>query len=95
MSVITRNGSTGALPDDTLPRKKTALAAVLNFFRRQPLGTAGLAIMVVMFLAATFANVLTPFDPEENDFQAMMQAPSWTHLLGTDQMGRDIFSRLV
>lgn len=95
MSVITRNAPAGALTDDTLPRKKTALDAVLNFFRRQPLGTAGLAIMVVMFLAATFANVLTPFDPEENDFQAMMQAPSWTHLLGTDQMGRDIFSRLV
>ena len=95
MSVITRNGSTGVLPDDTLPRKKTALDAVLNFFRRQPLGTAGLVIMIVMFLAAAFANVLAPFDPEENDFQAMMQAPSWTHLLGTDQMGRDIFSRLV
>ena len=68
---------------------------MLNFFRRQPLGTAGLVIMIVMFLAAAFANVLAPFDPEENDFQAMMQAPSWTHLLGTDQMGRDIFSRLV
>jgi peptide/nickel transport system permease protein len=95
MSVITRNGSTGVDPDDTLPRKKTALDAVLNFFRRQPLGTAGLVIMIVMFLAAAFANVLAPFDPEENDFQAMMQAPSWTHLLGTDQMGRDIFSRLV
>ncbi len=95
MSVITRNGPAGALPDDTLPRKKTALDAVLNFFRRQPLGTAGLVIMIVMFLAAAFANVLAPFDPEENDFQAMMQAPSWTHLLGTDQMGRDIFSRLV
>ena len=95
MSVITRNGSTADLADDTLPRKKTALDAVLNFFRRQPLGTAGLVIMLVMFLAAAFANVLAPFDPEENDFQAMMQAPSWTHLLGTDQMGRDIFSRLV
>lgn len=95
MSVITRNGSTGAVTDDALPRKKTALDQALNFFRRQPLGTAGLVIMIVMFLAAAFANVLAPFDPEENDFQAMMQAPSWTHLLGTDQMGRDIFSRLV
>ena len=95
MSVITRNGPNGALTDDALPRKRTALDAVLNFFRRQPLGTAGLVIMIVMFLAAAFANVLAPFDPEENDFQAMMQAPSWVHLLGTDQMGRDIFSRLV
>lgn len=95
MSVITRNGATGALTDDELPRKKTALDQALNFFRRQPLGTAGLVIMIVMFVTAAFANVLAPFDPEENDFQAMMQAPSWTHLLGTDQMGRDIFSRIV
>lgn len=95
MSIITRNESTGALTDDALPRKKTALDAALNFIRRQPLGTAGLVIMILMFVTAAFANVLAPFDPEENDFQAMMQAPSWIHLLGTDQMGRDIFSRLV
>jgi peptide/nickel transport system permease protein len=95
MSVITRNGPTGVPTDDALPRKKTALDACLEFFRRQPLGTAGLVIMIVMFAAAAFANVLAPFDPEENDFNAMMQAPSWIHLLGTDQMGRDIFSRLV
>ncbi|MDP1840512.1 MAG: ABC transporter permease [Reyranella sp.] len=95
MSIITRNESTGALTDDALPRKKTALDAALNFIRRQPLGTAGLVIMILMFVTAALANVLAPFDPEENDFQAMMQAPSWIHLLGTDQMGRDIFSRLV
>ncbi len=95
MSVITRNGPTGVPTDDALPSKKTALDAVLEFFRRQPLGTAGLVIMVVMFAAAAFANVLAPFDPEENDFQAMMQAPSWVHLLGTDQFGRDVLSRLI
>jgi peptide/nickel transport system permease protein len=38
---------------------------------------------------------LDALEPEENDFNAMMQAPSWVHLLGTDQLGRDIFSRLV
>ena len=41
------------------------------------------------------ADWIAPFDPEENDFTAMMQAPSCAHLLGTDQFGRDIFSRLV
>jgi peptide/nickel transport system permease protein len=48
-----------------------------------------------MFAAGGFADWLAPFDPEENDFNAMMQAPSWLHLFGTDQFGRDIFSRLV
>jgi peptide/nickel transport system permease protein len=41
------------------------------------------------------AGWIAPYDPEANDFTAMMQAPSWEHLLGTDQLGRDIFSRLV
>ena len=71
------------------------LAACLKFCRRQPLCTAGLAIVIVMFVAGAFAGWIAPYDPEENDFSAMMQAPSWAHLLGTDQLGRDIFSRLV
>ena len=48
-----------------------------------------------MFLAGAFADWIAPFDPEENDFTAMMEAPSLVHWLGTDQFGRDIFSRLV
>jgi peptide/nickel transport system permease protein len=96
MSVILRNESAGAgLVEEVLPPKRTALSQVLTFVRRQPLGTAGLIIVIVMFLAGGLAGVIAPFDPEENDFNAMMQAPSWVHLLGTDQMGRDIFSRLV
>ena len=76
-------------------QKRSALRIALNFCRRQPLGTVGLVIMLVMFAAAALAGWIAPFDPEENDFNAMMEAPSWVHLLGTDQMGRDIFSRLV
>jgi peptide/nickel transport system permease protein len=48
-----------------------------------------------MLAAGVLADWIAPFDPEENDFSAMMEAPSWVHLLGTDQLGRDIFSRLV
>ncbi|HJQ59270.1 MAG TPA: ABC transporter permease, partial [Vineibacter sp.] len=66
-----------------------------DFLRRRPLGSVGLAIMLVMFAAGGFADWIAPYDPEENDFSAMMQAPGWAHPLGTDQLGRDIFSRLV
>lgn len=74
---------------------RSFLQSCLKFSRRQPLGTVGLLIVIVMFVAGACANWIAPFDPEENDFAAMMQAPSWVHLLGTDQLGRDIFSRLV
>ena len=87
--------TTAASPQDTLVPKRTAWAASLSFVRRQPLGTFGLVIVVVMFLAGGLADWIAPFDPEENDFTAMMEAPSLVHWLGTDQFGRDIFSRLV
>jgi peptide/nickel transport system permease protein len=83
------------LADQDLGRKRTPLHAALDFCRRKPLGTIGLVIVLIMFAAGGLADSLAPFDPEENDFAAMMQAPSWLHLLGTDQFGRDIFSRLV
>jgi peptide/nickel transport system permease protein len=81
--------------DETLEPKRSPWQLALNFARRQPLGTFGLAIVVVMFLAGVLAPWIAPFDPEENDFSAMMEAPSLIHWLGTDQLGRDIFSRLV
>jgi peptide/nickel transport system permease protein len=81
--------------DEPLERKRTPIDVALHFVRRQPLGTFGLAIVVIMFLAGALAPWIAPFDPEENDFSAMMEAPSLIHWLGTDQLGRDIFSRLV
>ena len=95
MTVTLPNPAATASPQDTLVPKRTAWAAVLSFVRRQPLGTFGLVIVVVMFLAGGLADWIAPFDPEENDFTAMMEAPSLVHWLGTDQFGRDIFSRLV
>jgi peptide/nickel transport system permease protein len=76
-------------------RKRGPFRTVLDFCRRKPLGALGLAIMLIMFAAGGFADLIAPFDPEENDFASMMQAPNLIHLLGTDQFGRDIFSRLV
>jgi peptide/nickel transport system permease protein len=76
-------------------RPRTPLGRALDFCRRKPLGTIGLLIVVIFALAGGFADWIAPFDPEENDFNSMMMAPSLVHLLGTDQFGRDIFSRLV
>ncbi|HSQ11986.1 MAG TPA: ABC transporter permease [Candidatus Deferrimicrobium sp.] len=62
---------------------------------KRPLGAAGAAIIVLMALAALFANFLAPFDPLENDYGAMFQAPGAAHWLGTDSFGRDVLSRLL
>jgi peptide/nickel transport system permease protein len=93
MTVIAPNPD--VLSEEALLRKRTPWRLALNFCRRKPLGALGLAIVLVIIAAGICADWIAPFDPEENDFNAMMQAPNFVHLFGTDQFGRDIFSRLV
>jgi peptide/nickel transport system permease protein len=77
------------------PERPRALAAVREFAWRQPLGTMGAAVIVVMFLVALGAPLLAPYDPEAVDFAAMLARPSAAHWLGTDAFGRDVLSRLI
>jgi peptide/nickel transport system permease protein len=95
MAVITPTTPSAADEADALLRRHTLLARTLNFARRKPLGTIGLLIVLVIVAAGLCADWIAPFDPEENDFASMMVAPGLAHWLGTDQFGRDIFSRLV
>ena len=76
-------------------RRRSPAARVLGFVRHQPLGTIGLLLVVIVAVAGLGANWIAPYDPTSNDFAAMIQAPSWAHLLGTDQFGRDILSRII
>ena len=75
--------------------RPSALAQAARFCRRQPLGTFGLALVVVIAATGLMAELLAPFDPTANDFAAMTEAPSLTHWLGTDQFGRDLLSRII
>ena len=84
----------GSELDDLRP-KRTFLQKTTEMIRKQPLGTVGFAVVVVMVVMAVFANYLSPYHPEENDFAAMLQPPQWDYLLGTDQFGRDILTRLI
>lgn len=55
----------------------------------------GAALMLAITLAAVFAPVISPFDPNEQNYDAILLAPNFTHLFGTDNLGRDIFSRVI
>jgi len=68
---------------------------IIGFCRRQPLGTVGLMLVLVMALSGLSAEWIAPYSPTSNDFAAMTEPPSWAHLMGTDQFGRDLFSRIV
>lgn len=71
------------------------LHPVLHFMVHQPLGAAGLAVIVVMALAAIFAPLIAPYDPLTVDYGAMLATPSWEHWIGTDLFGRDVLSRII
>lgn len=62
---------------------------------RNPLATLGLAFLLLFTLSAVFAPVLAPSDPLEQRLELRLQPPSWEHPLGTDQLGRDLLSRLL
>jgi peptide/nickel transport system permease protein len=62
---------------------------------QQPLGAAGLLVILVMGFAGAFAEWAAPYDPLAIDFGAMLAAPSVEHVMGTDAFGRDIFSRVI
>ena len=66
-----------------------------TFARRKPMGFAGFVILAVIGLAATFAPLVTIYDYDQADFGARLQGPTAAHWFGTDNLGRDLFSRIV
>jgi peptide/nickel transport system permease protein len=69
--------------------------ALLRFCRKKPLGAAGGFIMVLIVFTAIFANVLQTHDPIATNAAATLAPPSAAHWLGTDHLGRDIYSRIL
>ena len=84
-----------AIADDLAESRHPRLRKALIFCRRQPLGTFGMVLVVIMALAGICADWIAPYSPTANDFSAMTEPPSWAHWLGTDQFGRDLLSRII
>ncbi|MBN1933318.1 MAG: ABC transporter permease [Anaerolineae bacterium] len=55
----------------------------------------GSAIILVLILASSLAPVATPYNPEKTNLDLMLAPPSWQHLMGTDELGRDLLTRLL
>lgn len=63
--------------------------------KRNPLATAGIVLVVVFVVFALFAPWLAPRDPAYIDLAGRLATPSWQHWMGTDELGRDILSRVI
>jgi peptide/nickel transport system permease protein len=73
------------------PRPKTAFRRLVA----RPLSGFGVFVLTIAVIVAVFAGILAPFDPTATDFSATMTPPSGRHWFGTDQLGRDQFSRVM
>jgi peptide/nickel transport system permease protein len=92
---------TGRIPAPTLelnsPRRepRTLESQVWRRFRRNPLAMVGVAVLVFLSLSAIFAPLLAPYDPNAVNPYVALQPPNADHWLGTDDLGRDVLSRLL
>ncbi|KGM35995.1 ABC transporter permease [Inquilinus limosus] len=77
------------------PAAGGAWSAQIRRFRREKLGMAGLAVIGLLVVVAALAPWIAPYDPTVQNLNNVLQRPDWAHLAGTDELGRDIFSRLV
>lgn len=73
---------------------------ITTFARKQPLGFAGLLVVLVFIILAMFAPWLSPFDPEASSYEHMLAPPGTvsemgTYYLGTDDFGRDVLTRII
>jgi peptide/nickel transport system permease protein len=64
-------------------------------FARNKLAVVGLVIFLSLILVALFAPQLAPYDPNKQDWKIRLQPPSAVHIMGTDEFGRDLYSRTL
>lgn len=76
-------------------KKRSGFAEFWRRFRKNRLSMLGLTILVLFFVAAILADVIAPYGYEVQDLNAIGQPVSSSHIFGTDNLGRDIFSRVV
>ncbi|MCY3902659.1 MAG: ABC transporter permease [Caldilineaceae bacterium] len=78
-----------------LPERPSLAAQNIRLFMQNPGAVAGLVYMVVITLLVILAPLVTPYDFEEIDIRAIRKPPSVVHLLGTDNTGRDLYTRIL
>jgi ABC-type dipeptide/oligopeptide/nickel transport system permease subunit len=69
--------------------------AILRRLRRNRIAMVGLVILLVMVASAALAGAILPYNPDTADFNAVLQPPTLPHPFGTDQLGRDLLTRVV
>lgn len=95
MTTSTTTANSLQLQTDTNVRVRNLWADAWRRLRKNRLALLGFAIILIFIFMAIFGRLLTPYDFLQQDMTQQLQPPSADHWLGTDALGRDIFSRLL
>ena len=78
-----------------LSRADTSVRTAGRLARRKPLGAVAALLLLGLVFMALFAEAIAPYGPLEQDYSAVLAAPTRDHIMGTDNLGRDIWSRII
>jgi len=78
-----------------LRKKQSQLKEIWRRFRKNRAAVLGLIVLGILFFCAIFADVITPAERDAQDLSRTFQTPGREHLMGTDNFGRDMFTRII
>jgi ABC-type dipeptide/oligopeptide/nickel transport system permease subunit len=95
MAAVEASASKAAEGAAYMPERKGLLQRLGTFRRQHGLAFAGAVFFILVVLGAIFAPVLTPYEPNAYVIEARLQTPNLAHPFGTDEFGRDLFTRVL
>lgn len=97
----TAHGGTGVSPTTTVlvdlapPLSQRIRDTLRALWRLRPAVRFGIVVLALMILISVFAPWIAPYGMDEQDLRKVLQPPSWQHWLGTDNLGRDMLTRII
>lgn len=89
------NGASAAAGSSALGQRPDSLAYILKKMSRHKAAMVGVFMLLALVALSIVANWITPYTFDQIDIENPFQGPTWKHLLGTDELGRDILTRLL
>ena len=84
-----------SVPLVVLSRAGLPARTAMRYSRKKPLGAVAALVLLGLVFMAVFAELIAPYGPLEQDYRAVLTAPTRDHIMGTDNLGRDIWSRII
>ena len=94
MAGKTKEKTARVMTEDNM-KKRGQMRDIWKRFRQSKLAMFGLVLVLIIIFSAVFANFIAPYGPADQSYADRLQYPSLKHLMGTDNYGRDLFSRLL